>query len=51
MTYNRTELNENVDVMHFIYQINRLTTMKEDSTYLGSLTNKAQFRLMYSEVT
>ena len=25
--------------MHFIYQINRLTTTKVDSTYLGRLTN------------
>ena len=28
--------------MHFIYQINRLTTTKLDSTYLGSLANNAQ---------
>ena len=28
--------------MHFIYQINRLTTTKVDSTYLGSLANNAQ---------
>ena len=29
-------------VMHFIYQINRLTNTKVDSTYLGCLTNNAQ---------
>ena len=28
--------------MHFIYRINRLTTTKVDSTYLGSLSNNAQ---------
>ena len=28
--------------MHFIYQINRVTTTKVDSTYLGWLTNNAQ---------
>ena len=28
--------------VHFIYQINRLTTTKVDSTYLGSLSNNAQ---------
>ena len=28
--------------MHFIYQINRLTTTKVDSTYLGGLSNNAQ---------
>ena len=28
--------------MHFIYQINRLTTTKVDSTYLGWLANNAQ---------
>ena len=28
--------------MHFIYQINRLTTTKVDSTYLGLLANNAQ---------
>ena len=28
--------------MHFIYQINRLTTTKVDSTYLGWLPNNAQ---------
>ena len=28
--------------MHFIYQINRLTTTKVDSTYLGCLANNAQ---------
>ena len=28
--------------MHFIYQINRLTPTKVDSTYLGSLANNAQ---------
>ena len=28
--------------MHIIYQINRLTTTKVDSTYLGWLTNNAQ---------
>ena len=28
--------------MHFIYQINRLTTTKVDSIYLGLLANKAQ---------
>ena len=27
--------------MHFIYQINRLTTTKADSTYLGCLANNA----------
>ena len=28
--------------MHFIYQINRPTTTKVDSTYLGWLANNAQ---------
>ena len=28
--------------MHFIYQTNRLTTTKVDSTYLGRLANNAQ---------
>ena len=28
--------------MHFIYRINRLTTTKVDSTYLGWLANNAQ---------
>ena len=28
--------------MHFIYQINGLTTTKVDSTYLGSLASNAQ---------
>ena len=28
--------------MHFIYQINGLTTTKVDSTYLGWLANNAQ---------
>ena len=28
--------------MHFIYYINRLTTTKVDSTYLGCLTSNAQ---------
>ena len=28
--------------MNFIYQINRLTTKKVDSTYLGWLANNAQ---------
>ena len=28
--------------MHFIYQINRLTTTKVDSTYLGCLANNVQ---------
>ena len=28
--------------MHFIYKINRLTTTKVDSTYLGWLANNAQ---------
>ena len=28
--------------MHFIYQINRLTTTKVDSTYFGQLANNAQ---------
>ena len=28
--------------MHFIYQINRLTTAKVDSTYLGCLAKNAQ---------
>ena len=28
--------------MHFIYQINRLTTTKVDLTYLGWLANNAQ---------
>ena len=28
--------------MHFIYQINRLTTTKVGSTYLGWLANNAQ---------
>ena len=28
--------------MHFIYPINRLTTTRVDSTYLGSLANNAQ---------
>ena len=28
--------------VHFIYQINRLTTTKVDSTYLGWLANNAQ---------
>ena len=30
--------------MHFIYQINRLTNTKVDSTYLGKLANNAQRR-------
>ena len=29
------KLKKNDDAMYFIYQINRLATMKVDSTYLG----------------
>ena len=34
--------NKKFGVMHFIYQINKLTTTKVDSTYLGGLANNAQ---------